>query len=627
MATNVLAFLPSILANIPSEWRGTTFANTALLGREEFASRITALTTSSKTKTTVTEADLIALGTAEDYLRVSSNMSVLLELVLASAAKLPVKNVFSFGSTTMPFISVLLTAKEPVVIQLPKGVKSPFTAADISTLKLLGANFIVEQGEAKSHPGKIVIALQETLSKTTPQPDAVVSQSVLYIHTNRINPDDILVIRKRLSTPLTTPACERILQRIAGVKITADLEASTPASVAEFYEHLQTMSGTTVDTTANPVIFTAGLPAVCSLWLGLLKTGGADILMASTAYGGSSQLTDIFASRTTGNSPAKFTKSTFDITGKNDISTAIENALAILTKTAKTPTTVLFVEIPTNPDMKVPNMPALAQLLQSYAKTTGKQVLLLVDTTFAPASQVIKKISSSSNVSTPDVTSMVFISMSKSVSRGYTTAGAIVADSTSPKSRALLEQVRSTAALLDTTAKKDQIWRLTQNHVGVESRCDKAYIVAAAVGTALTRAVSQYANGYSMELAFVTPEQAAEGFTTSTFSFNLPPLNGVPAEVNKALAQRFVDLLTVERRLFKPCVSFGQDNGLVYATVPATSTQGAIKEEDKAKQLVGGVELTRLSFAANCNVRKVIGVIESAVKTIYSKSTTQESKL
>jgi hypothetical protein len=40
-----------------------------------------------------------------------------------------------------------------------------------------------------------------------------------------------------------------------------------------------------------------------------------------------------------------------------------------------------------------------------------------------------------------------------------------------------------------------------------------------------------------------------------------------------ALAQRFVDLLTANGALFKPCVSFGQDNGLVYATVPATSTQ------------------------------------------------------
>ena len=43
----------------------------------------------------------------------------------------------------------------------------------------------------------------------------------------------------------------------------------------------------------------------------------------------------------------------------------------------------------------------------------------------------------------------------------------------------------------------------------------------------------------------------------------------------------------------KPCVSFGQDNDLVYCTVPATSTQGAISAEDKAKQARGGVQLVR----------------------------------
>ena len=39
---------------------------------------------------------------------------------------------------------------------------------------------------------------------------------------------------------------------------------------------------------------------------------------------------------------------------------------------------------------------------------------------------------------------------------------------------------------------------------------------------------------------------------------------------------------------FKACVSFGQDNGMVYCTVPATSTQGVIAEEDKAKQAKDG---------------------------------------
>merc|ERR1712183_670809 len=89
--------------------------------------------------------------------------------------------------------------------------------------------------------------------------------------------------------------------------------------------------------------------------------------------------------------------------------------------------------------------------------------------------------------------------------------------------------------------------------------------------------------GRDMPLAFVSPEQAAMGFTTSTFSFNLPSPPGATDEAKATLAQRFVDMLCAHPE-FKPCVSFGQDNGLVYATVPATSTQGAVKAEDKAKQ-------------------------------------------
>merc|ERR1712151_489692 len=111
-----------------------------------------------------------------------------------------------------------------------------------------------------------------------------------------------------------------------------------------------------------------------------------------------------------------------------------------------------------------------------------------------------------------------------------------------------------------------------------------------------------------MALAFVTPEQAAMGFTTSTFSFNLPAPPGATAEVTEGLAQRFVDLLCAHAE-FKPCVSFGQDNGLVYATVPATSTQGAVKAEDKAKQAVAGVQLARLSFPPACDIEAVCRVL------------------
>jgi len=100
-----------------------------------------------------------------------------------------------------------------------------------------------------------------------------------------------------------------------------------------------------------------------------------------------------------------------------------------------------------------------------------------------------------------------------------------------------------------------------------------------AAAEALKTSVARHAgagNGH-VSLTCVAPEHAAAGFRSATFSFNLPAPLGASDEVKAALAQRFVDLLTVDAERFKPCVSFGQDNGLVYCTVPATSTQGAIK--------------------------------------------------
>jgi hypothetical protein len=47
-------------------------------------------------------------------------------------------------------------------------------------------------------------------------------------------------------------------------------------------------------------------------------------------------------------------------------------------------------------------------------------VLLVVDTTFAPGSQILAQLERLA----PELAAMVFVSMSKSVSRGTTTAGA-----------------------------------------------------------------------------------------------------------------------------------------------------------------------------------------------------------
>jgi cystathionine beta-lyase/cystathionine gamma-synthase len=605
------AALPAVLKSIPSEWRGTTFKNTNLLGRETFAQKFVDLISANGSN--ITSQDLTELGNAEDYLRVSTNISTITELILASEAGVPVSQVFSFASSVMPLMSILLTSSTMVHLYLEESYSYPLVCDQIEMLKLFGCSLSVHRDAPQPHTDGIVVLMAESGRFSHSFIDAVIHPNILYVlNTSKIAPAAILVIRKRMAIPLTTPAAEALLHAIAEVPISVPPAILSTTEKLEFYSHLQTLSGVDADSTCDPVIFAAGLPAICSLWMALVEHGGADIVMASTAYGGSSELTDIIAKR----APERFNKHTFDITGKNDISLAIKEALDRLAEpslsTSLHPLTVLFVEIPTNPDMKVPEMEELAALLTEYQKSTGKQVLLLVDTTFAPGSQVVRHI----DLVAPHLTVMVFISMSKSVSRGLCTAGTMIASHTL-ESKQLLERVRVMATMLDATARNDQLAVLCKEHHGVEKRCDSAFANAVAVGEALCSAVARHCKGYQMPLAFVTAANARAGFTSSTFSFNLPPFEGELSYMNEALAQRFVDLLIAHAE-FKGCVSFGQDNGLVYATVPATSTQGAIKAEDKAKQAVGGVQLTRLSFPPTMDMSKVCEIISASVEKCYS---------
>ena len=70
----------------------------------------------------------------------------------------------------------------------------------------------------------------------------------------------------------------------------------------------------------------------------------------------------------------KFTKHTFDIQGSADIDKSIAGKLKNLEENREGlfKTLVLFVEIPTNPDMKVPNMGKIAEELQRYQTATGR---------------------------------------------------------------------------------------------------------------------------------------------------------------------------------------------------------------------------------------------------------------
>ena len=123
-------------------------------------------------------------------------------------------------------------------------------------------------------------------------------------------------------------------------------------------------------------------------------------------------------------------------------------------------------------------------MLSEHATATGTRPLLLLDTTLAPMSEVMAK----AREAVPDLPVMVLLSMSKSVSRGLTTAGALVANH-AQHAIELLDGARDVGCLLDTTATLDQMRRLVDNHTGTEERCASAYKIAVAIGGHLVNAV------------------------------------------------------------------------------------------------------------------------------------------
>ncbi len=624
-----------IVDNMPREWRGTTFRNSNLLGREKFSQGLIQLLDSRSAENPITTEDLDALGMAEDYLRVASNVSTTLETLIARRKGCICSQVISFGSLVMPIVAVAITTSKTVHCYTGDA-ESPLSATAMDIIKMIGGSVEFHAGAPQTHDDGLVLRIENQIVAangeryTESDCAGVVTPNVLHItDVTKIDYLEIEIIRKRMSTPITSPVALDMMTKLAtnsDVSATwavADADDLWPAddktSLPTFYEHLQTMTGAPVDLAARPYAYTAGLPAIAAIWFALARAGGAELIMCSTCYGGSSQLTDLLTARC----PDKLRKHTFGVQGDADIVKALKGALDMVNglpaeaEGMRKKKTVLFIECPTNPNMKVPDMDALADMIEAYvnagADRSMDDFLLMIDATFAPGSKVMEKLEKR----LPALPMMVFISMSKSVSRGMTTGGALVANG-SPVARSLLADAGAIGKALNTTFKYDQGQFVVDNHIGVEDRCFKAHGIASQIGETLRKAVADNVGGYDMPLAFVKPEHAEMGFTSSTFSFNMPKPEGANEEETEAFAQKFVTELTTNRQ-FKPCVSFGQDNGLIYCTVPATSTQGCIKPEDKALQAVGGVQLVRLSFPPTMDIENAIAHVTASVAAAYTK--------
>lgn len=599
--------LSEILDNVPASWFGTTYPNDKrYVGRQRFLDEMLMLLFGNQP---IQKAHLDTLF-SDDYCRVGSPLSSLFELVRAVDKGYQPANVFSFASSTLPLIAVLLTSQTHTYVYDSNVYgKRIFTDEQEEMLrKSYGCNFTFCSGAPQAHGIGVVVQLTDApKDQVNDSVHAVVdSQGLLYVtNPDIIPPEDIKdnkgkmlregihTMRKRLGAPPPTPDLVSLL-RGEPLHQSPDITAVN--------QHLKELAGLG-DAPGEVLIATVGLSALGACVMGALEMGGRDIdvLMCSTAYGGSSQQTDIL-SKTCG-----ITKHTFDIQGKLNVFQALTGKLQAMKANPKA-LTFIQLEYPTNPDMKDCDLKKLQAILQAH----GSKVVIMLDTTFSP-------ISRSATYFSPDVPVIVFNSLSKSVSGGFTTGGSLVANN-NELAQSVLQHAHKHLELMGTISKGSQLQILHDRHMEVEDRVAEAHANAKVAAAHLEDVVRRH-SGTAMKVNFVTQVQMDKEVTPATFSFNLPApahLKTKP-QILQALAQKFVDELVANNTEgIKPCVSFGQKNTLVYATVPATSTQGVISDEAKSKQAIGGVQLVRFSFPPIMNMYAWKHAVEATVGPIYS---------
>ena len=160
-------------------------------------------------------------------------------------------------------------------------------------------------------------------------------------------------------------------------------------------------------------------------------------------------------------------------------------------------------------------------------------------------------------------------------SGGKVTAGFAIANK---KANYLMEKIEKNIILCDNEATPFQMEILAEQLPSMNQRIEDAYKNTRRFVDFIKEKLPK------AKINFVSEELAKEGFTPSVFSLDLPTKGTTKEEKEKhkrELNNKLITMMITEiPKESKYCVSYGQLKG-VYWTIPATSTQGTTKEEDK----------------------------------------------
>jgi len=581
----ILNYLKNVLDNIPENWLTDTTHRLNLydekLAKIQFLEHFEALINDSNYEHSALEN----LPTAFDYVRLGHPLSCLLEWSIGRRYNLKAENIISFSSKTIPVMAILrenlLNNKNTQINYI--GEVPEFLEKEILekvyryTFELNKINSIDEIPTFKG--SSVFISNQTKISDINliNRVDFYVSWcaelgSILLVNgeANESYISNIQHVRIRETIAMLPSNCLLALNSLIYDTSLSTIKVHNSIFIKQVNDSILDITNTKI----QPQVGSSGLSVQYGIMMGLIhyaiekhKEKDIKLIVPTNCYGGTND-----QARRVANCIENVEVIDLDVDNGIDMA---ENIEVILNEIANEDSIAFIIaEIPTNPRVEVPNLTKLREVLTKKRKTrnnfTAVEPVFILDQTFCPNIPFLEEDSLFSNVM-----AISYVSGSKFPSGGLCTSGYCVSNK---KAKMLMAKIRTHLKICDNNATEYQLEILAKQLPSMNKRIYDAY--------KNTHRFVEFINSVlpDAKINFVSEELANEGFTPSVFSLDLPSVGNsikeketYKRELNLKLINLMIEKVSEESKF---CVSYGQLKGC-YWTIPATSTQGTTKEENK----------------------------------------------
>ena len=605
-------YIKNVLKNMPNGWLTTTTHRLDIynetLAKTQFIESLETLCA----KNNFTHKALGKLPTAYDYIRLGHPLSCLLEWGIAKTCNLDSKSVISFSSKTIPLLAILrqnalekkntriiYTHEQPNLkhLEVLKQVYGyTFSLKRVNSPEIIdyfnGTTVFLTKNENVA-----TLDLHENIDFYVTIHKRLGSVLLVNGDHNQSYISQIQHVRRRESIAMTPVNCLVALQNLLHISV-KEIPTTVKANKAAVLSSIKTITGTNT----KPLVGSSGLSIQYAIMMGLVdhamehhKGKAIKFVVPPNCYGGTND-----QARRVAASINCVEVVDLPVDGDNDMVQSLDAVLKQIAQQDAIP--YIIAEIPTNPRVEVPDLDMLTKVLSTSRKTSSGEKAIapvfILDQTFCPNVHFIGEGAVLSSVK-----AIAYASGSKFPSAGQCTAGYCIANK---KGDVFTSKIALHLELCDNEATNLQYEILAKHLPSMNQRIIEAYKNTREFVSFIEKVLPQ------AKINFVSKALATQGFTPSVFSLDLPTKGKTAQEretYKRGLNHKLIKaMITQIPQQSKYCVSYGQLKGC-YWTIPATSTQGTTKENDKDY-------IARVSVSANLDLERHKEVFLEFVKSM-----------